>query len=107
MSRNVPISTWRHVPLHRVASTAMRTAEPGMHVPSTRGRKRKNPLQPSAWDPASAARSNMPRASGMPGQQTPIVKRPYYNLVFGTEQDEDVADSLVGTLTDSQQTRST
>ncbi|KAI3626836.1 hypothetical protein CBS14141_000837 [Malassezia furfur] len=76
----------------------MRTGEPGAHVPSTRGRKRKNPLQPSTWDPANAARANMPRASGSGGQQASIVKRPYYNLVFGTEPDEDVADSLVDTL---------
>lgn len=76
--------------------TAMRTGEPGAHVPSTRGRKRKNPLQPSTWDPANASRANMPRASGSGGQQASIVQRPYYNLVFGTEPDEDVADSLVG-----------
>lgn len=79
--------------------TAMRTGEPGVHVPSTRGRKRKHPLQPSSWDPASQARANMPRASGMAGQQTSIVKRPYYNLVFGTEPDEEVTDSLVGACT--------
>ncbi|WFD43414.1 hypothetical protein MPSI1_002075 [Malassezia psittaci] len=74
----------------------MRTGETGVHVPSTRGRKRKNPLLPSTWDPANAARSNMPRASSVQGGQTiPATQRPYYNLVFGTEPDEDIADALV------------
>lgn len=38
----------------------------------------------------------MPRASGVPGAQTPIVKRPYYNLITGREPDEDIADAVVG-----------
>lgn len=36
----------------------------------------------------------------MPGHQVPIVERPYYNLVFGTEPDEEVMDSLVGRFED-------
>ncbi|WFC99323.1 hypothetical protein MYAM1_002067 [Malassezia yamatoensis] len=80
----------------------MRTGETGVHVPSTRGRKRKNPLLPSTWDPANAARNNMPRASSVQGGQTiPVTQRPYYNLVFGTEPDEDIADALVALTTDT------
>lgn len=39
----------------------------------------------------------MPRASGLHGAHAPIVKRPYANIIYGREQDEDVADALVGT----------
>lgn len=72
----------------------MRTGEPGVHVPSTRGRKRKTPLQPAAWDAANAARANMPRASSVQGAAQ--AQRPYYNLVFGTEPADDTADALLG-----------
>lgn len=82
----------------RVAETrgASPHADGLMHAPSTRGRKRKNQSHGLPWDPSNAARANMPRASGVPGAQTPILKRPYYNLITGREPDEDIADAVVG-----------
>ncbi|WFD29051.1 hypothetical protein MSPP1_000055 [Malassezia sp. CBS 17886] len=74
----------------------MRTGEGAAHAPSTRGRKRKNHSHAPPWDPASAARANMPRASGVRGAQA--ARRPYYNAVFGLERDEDITDALVDTL---------
>ncbi|PKI83877.1 hypothetical protein MVES_002237 [Malassezia vespertilionis] len=68
------------------------------HAPSTRGRKRKNPLSSVSSDSANAARVSMPRANGLPGAQGSHKKRPYYNAVFGPEPEEDMADALVDTL---------
>lgn len=69
-----------------------------MHAPSLRGRKRKNQSQNIPWDQASAIRANMPRASRTPGAQAAELKRPYYNIVFGREQNEDIVDSVVDPL---------
>ena len=94
--------TWDHVV---IASIRARPTSPylsarcdKMRLESTgiRGRRRKHQSHAAAWDPASSARATMPRAAGLPSAPAPVVKRPYYNLVFGREQDEDIADALVG-----------
>ena len=69
-----------------------------MHVPSLRGRKRKTQSQSMAWDPARTASASLPRASRAPGASAAAQKRPYYNIIFGREQEDDIADTLVDTL---------
>lgn len=104
------LDTWVHV--DRVERSAERertrlpnlprpgTASKTMHTAPVRGRKRKT-QHPFAWDPSNEVRANMPRASGMLGVSAPIVKRPYANIIYGREQDEDVADALVGAFSDT------
>ena len=43
-------------------------------------------------------RASLPRASRTPAAQAADLKRPYYNIIFGREQDQDIADTLVDTL---------
>ena len=69
------------------------------HVPSTRGRKRKHHVQSHALgdDVMPGGRSEMMRPTGLPSAHA-APKRPYYNSVFGSMQDEELADGIADPL---------
>lgn len=87
----------RHIPFRaRIVGRLVENAG-GMHT-SLRGRRRKNQTHSHSWDQAQAVRASLPRASRTPAAQAAELKRPYYNIIFGREQDQDIADTLVDTL---------
>lgn len=67
-----------------------------MHAPSVRGRKRKQASHALPWDPSHAVRANMPRANPGAATDGKGTQRPYYQLVFGREPEDDVSDALPG-----------
>lgn len=88
----------RHIPFRaRIVGRLVENAG-GMHTSSLRGRRRKNQTHSHSWDQAQAVRASLPRASRTPAAQAADLKRPYYNIIFGREQDQDIADTLVDTL---------
>lgn len=87
----------KHIPFRaRIVGRLVENAG-GMHT-SLRGRRRKNQTHSHSWDQAQAVRASLPRASRTPAAQAADLKRPYYNIIFGREQDQDIADTLVDTL---------
>lgn len=86
------------VPLHASIVDGLLENAGNMHTSSFRGRRRKNQTHSHSWDQAQAVRASLPRASRTPAAQAADLKRPYYNIIFGREQDQDIADTLVDTL---------
>lgn len=98
LSTCTPRAHSRRVPLRALIVGSLPENAGNMHTSSFRGRRRKNQTHSHSWDQAQAVRASLPRASRTPAAQAADLKRPYYNIIFGREQDQDISDTLVDTL---------